>query len=364
MNSRERVQIALNHQEPDRVPMMMSAGTFVVQRLKEYLGVTTDRELLKALHIDIYDMRGIDYKHGGVGAKYIGPDNLGIPADWSGEFFILFGYQEELMETSFGMTYSMGKPPLAGLSLAELEAYPWPQPDWFDYATLRPQLEEWSDFAIAATGCSVFQHPQLFRGVETMMLEMAKDPQVTKYIMDKVTDFYYGYFERVFEEVGDLIDIFRLADDIGGQQNLLISPRMLKRYIAPRLQRCAELAHRYNVKVLFHTDGNVRRAIPDLIEWGVDILDPVQPEVPDMDSAELKREFGDRLCFSGGVSAQDVLSLHGPDDVRAEVRRALRDFAPGGGYILSPAHPSLQVDIPTENIIALYEAGWTYGRYS
>ena len=108
MNSKQRVQIALNHQEPDRVPMAMSAGTFVVQRLKEHFGVETDRELLQALNIDIYDIRGIDYKHGGIGAKYIGPDNLGIPADWSGEFFILFGYQEELMETQFGMTYSMG----------------------------------------------------------------------------------------------------------------------------------------------------------------------------------------------------------------------------------------------------------------
>lgn len=363
MNSKERVQIALNHQEPDRVPMTMSAGTFVVQRLKAHFGVETDRELLKALNVDVYDMRGIDYKHGGIGAKYIGPDNLGIPADWSGEFFILFGYKEDLMETPFGMTYSMGAPPLAGLTLAELKAYPWPQPDWFDYSTLRPQLEEWSDFAIAATGCSVFQHPQLFRGVENMMMEMAMKPEVTAYIMDRVTDFYYGYFERVFEEVGDLIDIFRLADDIGGQQNLLISPQMFSHYLGSRVPKCAELAHRYDIKVLFHTDGNVRRAIPELIDWGVDILDPVQPEVPDMDSAELKQEFGDRLCFSGGVSAQDVLSLRGPDDVRAEVQRALRDFAHGGGYILSPAHPSLQVDTPTENIVAMYEAGLEYGKY-
>jgi len=204
----------------------------------------------------------------------------------------------------------------------------------------------------------------LFRGVGNMMLEMAMKPEITEFIMDRVTEFYYGYFERVFEEAGDLIDIFRLADDVGGQQTLLISPAMLERYVGPRLRKCAALAHRYDIKVLFHTDGNVRRAIPDLIDWGVDILDPVQPEVPDMDSAELKQEFGDRLCLSGGVSAQDVLSLQGVEEVRAEVQRALRDFAPGGGYILSPAHPSLQVDIPTENIIAMYEAGSKYGSYS
>ena len=195
------------------------------------------------------------------------------------------------------------------------------------------------------------------------MLEMARDPKITEYILDKVTDFYFGYFQRVFAEVGDMIDIFRLADDIGGQQTLLISPRMLKRYVGPRLMKCASLAHEYDIKVLFHTDGNVRRAIPELMEWGVDILDPVQPEVPNMDSVELKQEFGDALSFSGGVSAQDVLSLRGVDEVKAEVKRALAAFAPGGGYILSPAHPSLQVDTPTENIIALYETGLEFGEY-
>jgi uroporphyrinogen decarboxylase len=365
MNSKERVQTALNHQEPDRVPMMMSAGTVVVERLKESLGVSTDRELLEALHIDIFDMRGIDYS-GAIGAKYIGPDNLGISSDWQGEFFVLFGYYESEMETPFGRTHSMGPPSLgvdAYPTIADLERFPWPQPDWFDYTTLRPQLEEWSDFAIATTGCSVFQHPQLFRGVEQLMLEMAFDPELTEFILDKVTDFYFGYFQGVFAEVGDLIDIFRLADDIGDQQKLLISPKMLERYLAPRLSKCAALAHEHDIKVLFHTDGNVRSVIPELMGWGVDILDPVQPEAPNMNAIELKQEFGSRLSFSGGVSAQDVLSLRDMDEVRTEVKRAIDAFAPGGGYILSPAHPSLQVDIPTENIIALYKAGLEFGEY-
>ncbi len=357
--------MALSHQEPDRVPMMMSAGAVVVERLKRRLGVSTDRGLLEAMQIDVFDMRGIDY-HGAIGAKYVGPDNLGIASDWHGEFFVLFGYHESEMETPFGRTNSMGTPSLgidAYPTIADLARFPWPQPDWFDYTTVRPQLEAWSDFAIAATGCSVFQHPQLFRGVEQLMLEMAYDPELTEYILDKVTNFYFGYFQRLFAEVGDLIDIFRLADDIGDQEKLLISPRMLQRYLAPRLRKCAALAHEYDIKVLFHTDGNVRSVIPDLMAWGVDILDPVQPEVPGMNAIELKQAFGDRLSFSGGVSAQDVLSLRGVDEVRVEVKRVIDALAPGGGYILSPAHPSLQVDIPTENIIALYEAGLEYGRY-
>ena len=363
MNARERVQTALDHCEPDRVPMMMSAGKFQVERLKAHLGVESDRDLLDALHIDVYDIRGIDYKSG-IGARYIGPPELGIPEDWQGDFFRLFHYQEEIIENSFGLSHSMGEPCLRDYpTVAELESFPWPQPEWFDYTTVRAQLEPWSDFAIAATGCSVFQHPTLFRGIERFLLEMATAPDVAEYIMDRVTDFYYGYFERLFAEVGDLIDIFRLADDIGAQNNLLISPKMLRRFVAPRVAKCAALAHRYDIKVLFHTDGNIRPAIPQMIEWGIDVLDPVQPEVPDMDAVELKREFGDRLSFSGGVSAQEVLPFGDVAAVEAEVKRVIDALGPGGGYILSPGHPALQVDVPVENVVAMYETGYHYGRY-
>jgi uroporphyrinogen decarboxylase len=363
MNAKERVRIALEHREPDRVPAMMSASQFVVERLKAHLRVTHDRDLLDALHIDVYDMRGIDYKSG-IGARYIGPPELGIPQDWRGDFFRLFHYHEQVVENTFGPSHAMGEPPLGPLdSLDALADFPWPQPDWFDYSTLRAQLEPWSDFAIAATGCSVFQHPTLFRGIERLLLEMGTAAETAEYIMDKVTDFYYGYFERAFAEVGDQIDIFRIADDIGAQNNLFISPKMLDRFLAPRVKKCAALAHRHGIKVLFHTDGNVRPAIPRLIDWGVDVLDPVQPEVPSLDAATLKREYGGRLAFSGGVSAQEVLPFGDTGAVRAEVRRVIDALAPGGGYILSPGHPCFQVDVPVANIVAMYEEGFTYGRY-
>ena len=152
-----------------------------------------------------------------------------------------------------------------------------------------------------------------------MLLEMAGDPELTNYILDKVTGFYYDYFQRVFEEAGDLIDILRLADDIGAQQSLFISPKMLRSYFGHRIKKFADLAHQYDIKVMFHTDGNVHQAIPDLIEWGVDILDPIQPEVPAMNAVELKAEFGDRLSFSGGVSAQNVLPMGSVKNVTVPV---------------------------------------------
>jgi uroporphyrinogen decarboxylase len=364
MNSKERVKATLNHQEPDRIPMMMSAGSWVVENLKKYLEVETDRELLQALHLDIFDMRGLDYK-GGVGPKYIGPDSLKIPSDWKGDLFLVFNYHEIVTESVFGKEYSMGNPCLGDYeTIEELETFLWPQVEWFDFSNIRCDLEPWADeFAVACTGGSVFQHATLYRGIGRMLLEMAADPELTNFILDRVNGFYYDYFQRIFEEGGDLIDIFRLADDIGAQQNLFISPDMLRHYFGHHIKKFADLAHQYDIKLMFHTDGNVRSAIPDLIEWGVDILDPVQPEIPAMNALELKRDFGDRLSFSGGIGTQYILPQGSLEEIQAEVRRVVKAFGPGGGYILSPGHPSLQTDVPVENIVAMYEAGLEYGKY-
>lgn len=346
--------------------MMMSASPWVIETLNRHLDVRTDRQLYKALSLDVFDMRGLDYK-GAVGPTFVGPTEIGLSSDWCGDLFPVFGYQEQITENQYGKSYSIGRPVFgadAYPTIEALETFPWPQADWFDFSTLRSQLEEWADeFAVACTGCSVFQHAMLFRGIEQLLFELLAEPELANYILDRVTDFYLDYFGRVFAEVGDLIDIFRLADDIGGQESLLVSPATLETYVGPRLRICTELAHAHDIKVLFHTDGNVRQAIPRLIEWGVDILDPIQPEAPEMDCESLKREFGDRLSFSGGVSAQEILPHGSVEDVRREVRRVLDALMPGGGYILSPGHPSLQMDVPPENIVAMFQAGLEFGPY-
>ncbi|MGI9428505.1 MAG: uroporphyrinogen decarboxylase family protein [Bythopirellula sp.] len=371
MHSSERVQKTLSHEEPDRVPMMFSGSRWVIERLKEHLGdigpgVETDRQLMKTMGLDVWDTRGFDYRSG-VGAKYIGPKHLEVSENWAGNHFEFFNYHEHLTENEYGPAYSMGKPCFGEEEypgIEELEKFLWPQPDWFDYSTIRADLEPWAeDFAIAATGCSVFQHPTLYRGIEQLMYELEAEPEIAQYIVTKVTDFYYGYFEGVFEEAGDLIHILRLADDIGAQSTLFISPDNLSEFLQPHLKRCADLAHKYDIKLMFHTDGNVLEAIPELIEWGVDQLDPIQPEIPDMEAGKLKREFGDRLCFSGGIGSQEILPRGSVEEVQAEVKRVLDIMMPGGGYILSPGHPSLQLDVPPQNIAAMFAAGREYGKY-
>lgn len=364
MNPRERVTRTLNHQEPDRVPMMMSASPWVVERLKGNLNVSTDKALLRKLNIDIFDTRGIDLK-GAVGPKFVGPQNLGIKPDWCGDLLPVFGYHEVITETPFGKAYSMGPPPLADCeTIEDLQALAWPELDWFDFSELRADLQPWAEeFAIAYTGPSVFQHATLFRGLSNLLIDMASDQAFANYLLDKITSFYLEYTIRFFEETGDLISIIRLADDIGAENGLLISPKMIEQYLGGRIKLFADLAHEHGTKLMFHTDGNVRKVIPNLIDWGVDILDPVQPEIDDMNHIELKREFGEKLCFSGGVSAQMILPQGDSADVRSEVKRVIDQLGHHGGYILSPGHPVLQSDVPTENIIAMYEAGLIYGKY-
>lgn len=362
LTSRERVQRAINHQNPDRVPASMNASQWTIERLKGALQVSSDRDLLRALHLDIFDMRGIDQR-GGIMPRYIGPEDLGIPKDWRGDMLKLWGVTQVVVETELGHMWSQEEYPLStATTLEELQAYRWPDPDWFDYADLRDRLAEWSDFSILCSGCSVFQHATFLRGMDVLMMDMTSSPELADFVFDQFTDFYYENFRRIFEQVGDLIDIFALADDLGMQNTLLISPRMFDKFVAPRLKRMVDLAHQYNIKVLLHSDGNIRKIIPRLIDLGVDILDPIQPEAKDMEPISIKADFGDRICLRGGISAQDILAHGSVDEVAAETRRILKHLSPGGGYILSPGHPVLQDDTPIENILTMYETAFQYGE--
>jgi uroporphyrinogen decarboxylase len=361
MTPKERIAKTVAHIEPDKVPAHINATKWVVAKLKAALKVNSDKELLKAMQIDVYDMRGIDL-HSGTSPKYIGPGNEFFPPEWRSAINNIWSIKEFENETSSGWTMEMGPPPLTNAeSIQECENYPWPDNNWFDYSNLRNELEEWKDFSIMASGGSVFQHATYIRGMDSLMMDMMANPEMANFILDKVSDFYHEYYRRMFEEAADLIDVFALADDLGMQNTLLISPEMFDDFVAPRLKKMANLAHSYNIKLLLHTCGNIESLIPRLIECGVDILDPIQPE--SMDPLEIKKKYGDRICLRGGLSVQDVVSRGSIEEVEAETKRIVEALKPGGGYILSPGHPVLQDDIPVENILAMYKTGYEYGCY-
>ncbi|RLC61985.1 MAG: hypothetical protein DRI48_10100 [Chloroflexi bacterium] len=252
------------------------------------------------------------------------------------------------------------EPPLADAqTIADVEAHPWPDPDWFDYDGLRPTCEALSEYALVIrdpgpNATCVLRLAMFLRGMERFMMDLAMNPDLARAIIARVEEFYLEFDRRIFEAVGDLTDIYFIADDVGLQNGLMISPGMFRKFIKPSLRRFIAQAKEYGQKVMYHTCGAVRPLIPDFIEMGVDILNPIQVSARGMEPAGLKQDFGDALCFHGALDIQAVLSQGTPDQVRAEAARLCQVLGEGGGFILAPTN-NVMPETPVENILALYE---------
>jgi len=242
-------------------------------------------------------------------------------------------------------------------SVDELRAHRWPEVDWFDVSGFAARLEEWSDLAVMASGASVWQHASFLRGIENLLVDMLAEPEMAAFLMDRFTDFYVSFFDRMLTEAKGRIDILRIADDLGTQVGLLIGPDVFEEFVVPRLKRLIDMAHGHGAKVMFHSCGSIVPFLDRLIEIGVDILDPVQVTAANMDPGMLKKRFGPRLCFHGSIDTQRLLPHGTPGEVAATVRRMRAVLGDGGGLILAPSHV-FQGDVPTANILALYEAGF------
>lgn len=356
MTSKERVMTAVALSRPDRVPMDFNANPATMKRLMEDLGASSLKELLRKLHVDIIDIRGV------VDPVYSGPipevRNLsgGVREDY-------WGMRRKLMQTATGPEDCYVDFPLAHAdSLEKIEAHAWPSVDWFDFEGFVDALEPWKDFAVMASGASVLQHPMLLCGMDKLLTDMALDPELACSVFDKFANFYVAYYDKMLTEAKGRIDLFRIGDDVGTQRGPLISQAMFGQFIAPRLKLLVDLAHSHDTRVMFHSCGGITAFIDALIEIGVDILDPIQVSAANMDPAQIKKEYGSRICLHGSIDTQYVLPQGSPHQVSENVRRMIDILGSGGGFILAPCHV-LQTDVPTDNVCAMYETGHEYGNY-
>ncbi|MFV2067880.1 MAG: uroporphyrinogen decarboxylase family protein [Pirellulales bacterium] len=363
MDARERVSLALAHKQPDRVPIDYWATSAVSGRLKDYFGFSTDEQLLD--HFDV-DFRYI------AGPEYVGPepqvhDDGSVDDHW--------GVPRVRVETGSGEHASVYQevihfPLQSATSVEEVRDYPkWPRPDWFNYDCVRRQVAEarQTGKVVVFMGdrmnrCAQLKPAMYLRGIDQILLDLALDPEIAETIFQRVAAFYLEYARRTFEAAKGGIDIFMMGDDFGTQKGLFLSPDMWRRFLRPGFAAFVELGRQYGCKVAHHSCGSIKPIIADLIECGLSILNPVQPDVRDMDRGELKRLFGDRLCFHGSISIQQTLPFGTPDDVRREVQERFATLGPGGGFLFCTAH-NIQADTPTENILALFDAYRTFGRY-
>jgi uroporphyrinogen decarboxylase len=246
--------------------------------------------------------------------------------------------------------------PLRGIhDLARLWEYPWPdldQPYRFRGVAERVAELHAQGLAVAAFAGSVFEQSWYVRGLEALMMDLVAAPEVAHYFFERMAALQQFAAEQ-FARAG--VDIIITGDDVAGQQGLLMSKETWRKFLKPRLAATVQAVKRANAasSVFYHSDGNVEPLIPELIEIGIDILNPIQPEC--MDPAAIKRRYGDRLSFWGTVSVQRTMPFGTPDEVRAEVRARIRDVGHGGGLILAPAHV-LGPETPWENIVAFFEA--------
>lgn len=350
MNSRERVLAAINHERPDRIPTDFSATPEVWQKLKDHFG--PDADVQQALHID-----GIAY----VGPDYVGPP---LPEAPPGESVNLWGMRYRPINYGTGVYHEQCFHPLAeARTIDDLERYPWPSPDWFDYSKMPAAARAARQKRAVKCGdiAPFYYHNQL-RGLQRSLTDPHDDPEFTRHLLTRLCDFFYEHHLRMFETCEGLVDIGDVTDDYGSQTGLLISKKTFDEFYRPHVRRFIEMWHGFGLKVFHHDDGAIRPLLPDLVGMGIDILNPVQSVCPGMEMKGLKRDFGRDLCFHGGMDNQRVLPFGTPGEVRREVRRAIDALAGDGtGYILAPCH-NLQAVSPVENILAMYDEAWNYGK--
>jgi len=347
MNSRERVLTAIQHAEPDRVPAWCGASVEFWEKAKRWL------------KLDDEDLRirfGDDFRR--VFAEYVGPE-FKLPKGVTSR--TIFGIERR------GIGY--GQPlnhPLENATLQQIHDYPWPDPEWMDVSKIKDQALAWGgEYAILGGDWSPFFHDLIdLLGMENMYIKMYEETEIVDAILQHMVDYYFEVSRRIFDAAGDVIDIFFIASDFGGQQGPLLGPNVFNRFISPHLKRLSDLGHSYSLKVQLHCCGGVAELLPLMIEAGIDGLHSVQPDCTGMDLNKLKADFGGKMFFNGAIDSRNILIDGTTDFVRQKTKEVLDIMMPGGGYIAGASHDTILEETPIENVLAMFDTIREYGVYS
>lgn len=383
--SRRRVEAALDHREADRVPFDLGGCVLTgihhqaYRRLRRHLGlpdvpigIEDPKQQLAVVHEDLKQRLAVD----------VYPLSPGRPTGWKPREWTEDGYHKRIDEWGIewwmpqegGLYFDMRRHPLAEIETPrDLDRFPFPDPlDAGRFAGLAEGADELMNgrqlaYILGRNAAGIFEVALWLRGFEKFFCDMVNNVVLAEALLDRICEIKLQYWRRALETVGPNVMMVSEADDLASQDQLLISPNMYRRLIKPRHARLFADIRKHappGVKIFYHCCGAVAPLLPDLIEAGIDILNPVQVSAKGMDTRELKRRFGKDLTFyGGGVDTQRVLPRGTPAEVRDEVRRRIDDLAPGGGFIFATVH-NIQADVPPENIMAMREALAEYGVYT
>ncbi len=370
MNHRERILAAIRHQPVDKIPTDMWATPEVQEKLFAHFNIDHQPQAGQvglmggSLEygpdpiLGLYDRLGIDGILN-ISPPYIGPEPRTEEDYWENEWGM--GYRRQRYATG-EYSEQVHYPLAAAETIADLEAYRWPSPDWYDYSALPRLAAPFIGRAICCGYTALFYYHNLLRGLELSLMDILLRPEFTHYLVEHLSEFFTEYHRRCFEAGQGVTDITQVTDDFGSQHGLLISPSAFDEFYRRPMQRAIDLAKSYGIIVFHHDDGDMRSLLPTLAAMGIEVLNPIQWRCGNWDLVKLKAEFGGRLCFHSAVDNQITLPFGTPQDVRAEVKRLIETLASDRtGFIIGPCH-NLQPNAPIENIIALYEAAHEYGR--
>lgn len=366
MKSRERVRCVLDHQQPDRVPIELGGactsftyGSY--NRMKKYFDLKypkakiggfkvmedIDDEVLEAFQTDfrfvLFAPEGEEWKNRPI-------DEKSFADYWGIQFYDVGDY------------YEMVQHPMRDFDVYDLEAYKWPDfGNKIAYTGLQEKakkLYENTDYSLVGNcAINLLERAQWLRGIDTFLMDMLVEEEFANALLDKLLVLGKQYIDNYLEEVGDYIDVIYLGDDLGTQNGLIMSPELYRKMLKPRYSElCDYIKKKTKAKIYHHSCGSVFPLIGDLIDAGVDILNPIQPRAVGMDRAKIKKTFGDKLIFWGGIDIQYTLPRGTKEEIIKEVTTALETLGRDGGYVLGPAH-NVQSDVSPENLMLMVDTG-------
>lgn len=382
MTARERVVRALNHEETDRVPIDLGGFQTGIHRaayqdLIEHLGleeevgildpiqqlVRPSEQVLQAFHVDLrYVSAHAPDTFGGSIEQNVHDGRLWH--DLQDEFGVVWSMPDDQ-----GLYMDISYHPLAHATVADIARYPFPKgDDPSRFSGVREEalkIREHTPYALSSGICGVtYETCWYMRGLERWYMDMVENTAFCEALIDRTAQYWVDWMSGFLGQVGDLLDVIMIGDDLAGQHGPLFSPAFYRAVVRPRQQRVVQAIKKHtSAKIWYHTCGACVEYIPDLIEMGIDILNPVQISARGMDPETLKRRFGDHIVFwGGGIDSQRILPFATPDQVRAEVKANVDVWKPGGGYVFNNVH-NIQAGVPPENVVAMYEAAYESGFY-
>ena len=382
MTSRERVLTTINHEQPDRIPLVIGVSNATGIKMKPYQGIKAiagiqapdnylydwpelgtaeiDEETMLRLRSDVRGVLDLEPEKVRQRNREREPHSNCIDSWGGGQ-----------IETAPGDWYPGIHPISSAKTVQDLESYPgWPDmSDPSRIAHVREQaraLAGENQFAILATPWLLFpfERAHAMQGMETFLMNMAMDKDFARALLEKIAVYCKQLMGPFLEQLGDNVDIIKIGDDLGTQESLMISPKMYREILKPvHADFIAFIKERTKAKVLFHSDGDVAPLIGDFIEIGVDILNPIQTSAGKMsDLHSIKKHYGNNIIFCGGIDSHRILPHGSVADVREEVRRVIEALGPGGGCMIGAVHTVMN-DVPPENVLAMVDAVEEFGHY-